>query len=240
MKEYNPRIGAPNVSRVNVYSGAQSRDLPKSYNAAREAFEHADKRRGGARGKLAHNTTIEQVYDRRHTGGLPSYAVVLHGTRVVTFNPDGSIDLNTGGWQTPTTRDRMNRCGIRIGMGGGVASVTHGPNGYDGAGDKEYPAFWSNPEHVYRDGMRLHADGTVTGVPVCGTVAEVRSRRARMLSRAKRAERAGKDLPFAHMPWYWDGKQGGRAHGYHGNCPEAFKTDSDCGLNTRTRKEGVA
>lgn len=35
-------------------------------------------------------------------------AVKLHATDVVTFAPDGSVTLNTGGWKTVTTKDRIN------------------------------------------------------------------------------------------------------------------------------------
>lgn len=36
-------------------------------------------------------------------------AVKLHNTNVVTYKPDGSVILDSGGWQTNTTKDRMNR-----------------------------------------------------------------------------------------------------------------------------------
>ena len=32
----------------------------------------------------------------------------LHDTDILTFQPDGAILINTGGWNTPTTRDRLN------------------------------------------------------------------------------------------------------------------------------------
>lgn len=32
----------------------------------------------------------------------------LHRTDILTFHPDGSIRINTGGWNTITTRDRIN------------------------------------------------------------------------------------------------------------------------------------
>ena len=52
--------------------------------------------------KLANNTHLH----RRSWGA--GIAVKLHSTDVVTFLPDGSIELSTGGWSTPTTRDRMD------------------------------------------------------------------------------------------------------------------------------------
>ena len=36
-------------------------------------------------------------------------AIKLHDTNVVTYTPDGKIILNSGGWQTPTTKDRMEK-----------------------------------------------------------------------------------------------------------------------------------
>lgn len=35
-------------------------------------------------------------------------AVRFHNTYIVTFHRDGSIDLNSGGWQTVTTKARIN------------------------------------------------------------------------------------------------------------------------------------
>jgi hypothetical protein len=58
----------------------------------------------GGRSKVSrpieNNTRIEQRGD--------DYAVVLHGTDVVTYHKDGSVTLDSGGWLTVTTKDRMN------------------------------------------------------------------------------------------------------------------------------------
>jgi len=35
----------------------------------------------------------------------------LHRTDILTFRPDGSIVVDTGGWDTQTTRDRLNTYG---------------------------------------------------------------------------------------------------------------------------------
>ena len=50
--------------------------------------------------KLANNT-----YLVRRGGKI---AVQLHATDVVTFHPDGAFTLTTGGYDTMTTRDRLN------------------------------------------------------------------------------------------------------------------------------------
>jgi hypothetical protein len=40
--------------------------------------------------------------------GEPAYAIRFHETNVVTFYPDHALELNTGGWRTRSTADRMN------------------------------------------------------------------------------------------------------------------------------------
>jgi hypothetical protein len=53
------------------------------------------------RRKVANNTWLE----RRPNGDI---GVRLHETDVVTYSPDGSITLDTGGWFTVTTKARIN------------------------------------------------------------------------------------------------------------------------------------
>lgn len=53
------------------------------------------------RRRLQNNTYLE-----RRPGD--DIAVRLHSTDVLTFSPDGTITLDTGGWNTVTTKDRMN------------------------------------------------------------------------------------------------------------------------------------
>lgn len=51
--------------------------------------------------KIANNTWLERRGDHE-------IAVRLHGTDVVTFHDDGSVTFRTGGWNTSTTRARLN------------------------------------------------------------------------------------------------------------------------------------
>jgi len=51
---------------------------------------------------IANNTRVES-----RDGG--KIAVKYHATDVVTYFPDGRVRLNTGGWFTYTTKDRLNR-----------------------------------------------------------------------------------------------------------------------------------
>lgn len=54
--------------------------------------------------KLANNTYLKRG-GWRPKGDI---AVQLHSTDVITFHPNGDVTLNTGGWNTITTRDRIN------------------------------------------------------------------------------------------------------------------------------------
>jgi hypothetical protein len=69
---------------------------PTSYIEARETFNN---RRGRI---IAGNTTLARTDE--------GYAVHYHSTDVVTFFEDGSFKLNTNGWRTPTSKERMNAC----------------------------------------------------------------------------------------------------------------------------------
>ncbi len=51
--------------------------------------------------KLAHNTFVEADQDG-------SLGVRFHLTRIITFHPDGSFTVNTGGYRTVTTKQRLN------------------------------------------------------------------------------------------------------------------------------------
>jgi hypothetical protein len=52
--------------------------------------------------KIGNNTYAEIGYD-------DSVSIRLHGTAVVRFYPNGTVKLNSGGWRTSTTKDRINK-----------------------------------------------------------------------------------------------------------------------------------
>lgn len=63
--------------------------------------------------RLGNNTHLlainERVYSAGHiTEERITVAVNLHDTNIVKFYEDGRITLHTGGWQTVTTKDRIN------------------------------------------------------------------------------------------------------------------------------------
>jgi hypothetical protein len=76
-------------------------NFPTTYAEARAIFKNTRRR------KLANNTYLEERFDPNWIA--PLYAVRLHSTDVVTFRPNDTIELNTGGWRTVTTKERINR-----------------------------------------------------------------------------------------------------------------------------------
>lgn len=85
-----------------------------TYSAARALHDKARDKYAGK--PLANNTRLVQRGD--------NYAVKLHATDVVTIRPDSTYVLNTGGWYTVTTKDRINDFGpARVYSANGVWCV---------------------------------------------------------------------------------------------------------------------
>lgn len=59
-------------------------------------------KRNASRRKIGNNTYAEILNDG-------TVAIKLHNTYVVKINPNGTYTLNSGGWQTVTTKDRINQ-----------------------------------------------------------------------------------------------------------------------------------
>lgn len=59
-------------------------------------------KRGATRRKVDNNTYAEILSD-------DSIGIKLHNTYVVKIQPDNIYSLHTGGWYTPTTKDRINQ-----------------------------------------------------------------------------------------------------------------------------------
>ena len=89
--------------------------------------------------KLANNTYLVRIDDN-------TIGVRLHSTYVVTYHTDGRIVLNSGGWQTVTTKQRMNEYSpLRVTQTKGV---------------------WYANGQPYADGITFHDDGSITGAGV--------------------------------------------------------------------------
>ena len=67
-----------------------------------EAYMMVRGKRGVMRRKVGNNTYAEILPDG-------SIGIMLHSTYVVKIHADGTYTLSNGGWQTPTTKDRINQ-----------------------------------------------------------------------------------------------------------------------------------
>lgn len=116
------------------------------------------------RRKLANNT-----YAERRPGGV--IAIRLHATDIIEYHPDGAIALDTGGWLTVTTKERMNRFApARLWSEKGRWWVR-----------------WDGHDPVlYADGITLEADGSMTGVPSDSKVAAQDARNRKTRAKIKR------------------------------------------------------
>lgn len=67
-----------------------------------EAVSMVRGKRNANRRKVGNNTYAEILHDN-------SVGIMLHSTYVVKIHPDNTYTLQTGGWQTLTTKDRINQ-----------------------------------------------------------------------------------------------------------------------------------
>lgn len=123
-----------------------------TYSEAKDMMQRA---RYGRR-KLENNTWLERRQSDAPKDGTyqSDYAVRLHNTDVVTLHPDDSYTLNSGGWRTVTTKDRINR------YSPGCVYSERGQWYYlpkPGSWDMRYP---------FADGMRAYPNGKVDGAGI--------------------------------------------------------------------------
>ncbi len=166
------------------------------YHAAKELAETRKR-------KIDHNTYLE-------TDSAPdSYGIRLHATRILQFNSDGSVILDSGGWQTVTTKDRLNKflpSGYRVWQEARVWYLSHMPNGWDN----------SNPI-PFADRMVINPDGTVSGQ---GEDPKAKLRLKRRIDRYAKAYIEALDLgnvpaPSAGDCWFCSLFQGQTADASH-------------------------
>lgn len=91
--------------------------------------------------KIDNNTYLVRIEDY--------FAVRLHQTDILRFYPDGSVLLDSGGWKTPTTKDRINN---------------YLPNGFQLRTRKRVWYLWAHgEEYLYADGMVIKGNDIVDG-----------------------------------------------------------------------------
>lgn len=89
-----------------------------------------------------------------------SVAVRLHQTNVVTFTPEGTVILNTGGWQTVTTKDRINSFSpARVASDKGIWFVYYRENTGSHAYQPDDSSEWHRCRATFFDGMAVDSSG---------------------------------------------------------------------------------
>ncbi len=83
----------------------------------------------------------------------------FHNTNIITFRPDGSVTFDTGGWQTFTTKERMNTLSkFSISQSGGVWYIN--PRGhYEG---EQYVS--GGDSSVFYDGITFKDGRCISGI----------------------------------------------------------------------------
>lgn len=71
-------------------------DYPQSFSEARRILGERESK------KIGNNTYAERL-------GNGNIGIRLHNTHVVVFTADDHYILNSGGWRTKTTKDRINQ-----------------------------------------------------------------------------------------------------------------------------------
>ena len=69
-----------------------------NYDEAKSRFEESSREEV----KLENNTVL-------HKPEAYTYAIRLHDTDILTFEPSGMVTIRTGGWDTDTTKRRINK-----------------------------------------------------------------------------------------------------------------------------------
>jgi hypothetical protein len=91
--------------------------------------------------KLGNNTIVHKLDDQ-------TVAIMYHRTNILKINQENVVTINTGGWETTTTKDRLNQflgCrGFGIFQKKGVWYITGNDHTVE-----------------YEDGMRIMPDGTL-------------------------------------------------------------------------------
>ena len=103
---------------------------------------------------------------RRDDGSI---VIRQHSTDIVTYMKDGTIVLTSGGWKTPTTKDRLNRySGIRLYQSKGVWYIDEMDEKYN-----------HKTIGVFADGMKILPDGTYEGYETYSKDDERKDRKTR-------------------------------------------------------------
>ena len=146
------------------YGYSRNTGIPflRNYNEAQTKMENTKPIRGGGAngGKIAlgHRHRVAEFYIEK-AQGTDKIECYCYRTPVVTFHPDGNIELNSGGWVSTTTaqfiedvlpiRCRVNQSSMVVGINGGEYRFK-GHGLMLGWVDGRLSPLNVEPDHVYR------------------------------------------------------------------------------------------
>lgn len=158
----------------------------QTYGEALKVFRTA---KDPFKGKPVNNNTrlISLGTSYPDQGGFVVYSVLglkLHDTVIVTYFPDGSYELDSGGWKTLTTKDRMNNY---------TPFHIH----------QENLIWYVNGIYLFKDGIRIEPDRTVKGDMTLEELKEWKYTKEKIMAFAKRfAEALPVPQPSGGDCWY--------------------------------------
>lgn len=101
-------------------------------------------------GRCCNSRKIDNhTYLERRDNGI---AIRLHNTDIITFKPNGDTVLNTGGWRTVTTKQRMCDNGFDVSQVNGI---------------------WYMGDHIFKDGITIKSNSTITNADPKTVVKEI-------------------------------------------------------------------
>lgn len=101
--------------------------------------------------------------------------VVYHETAVVAYHPDGRVVLDSGGWRTVTTKDRMcTYSPATIHQAKGVWYIKTTPNG----SAVDWKEWHADPGFVYADGVTVLPNGRIEGAEPAESAKAIEKERA--------------------------------------------------------------
>lgn len=112
-------------------------------------YENARALLNGRESEKIDNNTYARLDVTDVDNAQPSVVIKLHATDIVTVMADGTITLDSGGWRTPTTKDRMNNILRKVGCD------------YQVSQDKSIwyiSKDWRGAQYVYADDMTIKDD----------------------------------------------------------------------------------
>lgn len=98
-----------------------------------------------------------------------SIYIRLHNTDIITVTQRGIVTLNSGGWRTSTTKERLNSCLNKLNLPARVSQERGQWYLYD------ISRGWDNaPRYVYADNMTIMQDNGTLIINGAASVADVR------------------------------------------------------------------